>query len=179
VQRLCDNLLFHLRPEACGTGLGARPGVHLEGLGPSRAKTSAHKSRRLKDTLATVELFRSQAIKSSSSLHKSEDVHGSATDAIKAAQQEAREAQKDLSNPKNHSSRLWQELEFLTKSDSLAGKAAQHPHAEEQSDAADADDFEDDGSYLAACRVSAKHASTSEALVRSGSNYRKLAVSDG
>jgi hypothetical protein len=32
---LCDNLLLHLRPEACGAGLGARPGVHLEGLGSS------------------------------------------------------------------------------------------------------------------------------------------------
>jgi hypothetical protein len=83
----------------------------------AKARTTsenARLSRRLKDALATFELFRSQTIQSSSSLHKSEDVHGSATDAIKAAQQEAREAQKDLSNTKNHSSRLWQELE-LTK----------------------------------------------------------------
>ena len=48
---------------------------------------------------------------------------------------------------------------------------------EEQSDSADAD-FEDDGSYLAACGVSPNTAGTSMALVRSGSNYRKPAVSD-
>jgi hypothetical protein len=56
--------------------------------------------------------------------------------------------------------------------DYRAGRAV-----EEQSDAADAD-FEDDGSYLAACGVSPNAAETSMALVRSGSNYRKPAVSN-
>jgi hypothetical protein len=58
-------------------------------------------------------------------------------------------------------------------SDRATSKAAQ----EEQGDGAE-DDFEDDGSYLAACGVSPKAAGASMAPVRSGSNYRKPAVSD-
>jgi hypothetical protein len=52
-------------------------------------------------TLDAVELFRRQVILSSASLHKSEDIHGTATEAIKAALNEARSAKIEHSDSVN------------------------------------------------------------------------------
>jgi chromosome segregation ATPase len=60
------------------------------------ATENARLSRKLEETLDTVELFRRQVILSSTSLHKSKDVHGTAIEAIKAALNEAQEAKKEL-----------------------------------------------------------------------------------
>jgi chromosome segregation ATPase len=66
--------------------------------------------RKLEDTQETVDLFRSQVIKASSSLRKFEDVNGTATDAIMAAQKETQQVKKELSKATSHSLLLLEDL---------------------------------------------------------------------
>jgi hypothetical protein len=66
--------------------------------------------RKLEDTQETVDLFRSQVIKASSSLRKFEDVNGTATDAIMAAQKETQQVKKELSKATSHSFLLLEDL---------------------------------------------------------------------
>jgi chromosome segregation ATPase len=74
------------------------------------ATESARLSRKLEETLDTVELFRRQVVLSSTSLHKSEDAHGIATDAIKAALNEAQQAKKELFKVSGQSFLMSQDL---------------------------------------------------------------------
>jgi hypothetical protein len=64
----------------------------------------------LEDALETVELFREQIIKTSTSLHKSEDVHSTATEAIQVAQKEALQAKKELFKLSSHAYLMSQDL---------------------------------------------------------------------
>jgi hypothetical protein len=74
------------------------------------ASENARLSRRLEDTQRTVEEFKKQVITSTTSLHKSQSVHGSATEAIEAAQKEAHKAKKELLKVASHSYQMSQDL---------------------------------------------------------------------
>ena len=75
------------------------------------ASENARLLRRLEDTQETVELFRKQIIKSTKSLHNSENVHGTAAEAIQAAQKEAYDAKKELFKVASHSYLMSQDLQ--------------------------------------------------------------------
>jgi hypothetical protein len=71
---------------------------------------NARLSRKLEETLEIVELFRKQVIKSSTTLHKSEGVNSTATEAIQSALNEAQQAKKDLFRVTSHCYLMAQDL---------------------------------------------------------------------
>jgi chromosome segregation ATPase len=93
------------------------------------ATENARLSRKLEETLDVVELFRRQVIRSSTSLHKSEDAHGTATEAIKAALNEAQQAKKELFKVTGQSYLMSQDLKStklkLAEVEDQAASAAQ------------------------------------------------------